>query len=137
MNITKKFPKYIHHKRSFMFTNISTPKYSMNIIDEEFYLWAERSIIPFAIISDSCVALHAKEIRKILYDAINTPVSKKYQVYDLWVEIYLEKCGLPIQEVDMGKKIFRYRVRQINLMGKDKLMEYYKTNQPLFITNKE
>ena len=128
MNIKFSKRRFVRYNPSYI-EYIGNNKYSLNNNDEQFYQWVEKKLTPFALINN----FRAKEIRKIIYEAINTPIQKNYYASDLVVSDYLEACGYPIQEVSEGKKVFKHRIERINLIGKRQLLNCYLTNQPLFI----
>lgn len=117
-------------------TNPEKPKYSSNNDEDDFYCWIEKIVVPFPII---CNDFRAIELRMILYEALNSPPTKYYYFNELWAEEYIKYHfkNVPIQDLCESKKLFTKHVKIINLLGKDRLTEYYKNNHQHFLINRE
>lgn len=75
--------------------------------------------------NDYSVESYLLEIRKDICAAVNDSPNKYYGATDHYLEWYLEKNGIPVEQVYMSKKLYVSRIKAINLMGKHKLFQYY------------
>lgn len=111
--------------------------YSTNKDDNDFYVWIEKILVPFPI-THNC--FRAKNLREILYEALNTPDNDKSHAAGFWTEEYLSTYfdNIPIQQASEAKKLVKTRVKIMNKIGKNQMMEHYKNGQQqLFLTNRE
>jgi len=72
----------LFNRKTSLFTNLYSerPKYSSNNDEDDFYHWVEKMVVPFPIMVDD---YRAKELRKILYEALNSPPDQYYSFNEL------------------------------------------------------
>lgn len=132
---SREIPNFQELQMSFSSGMVKIKKYSANdysFTDQhnKFYHWIENICIPIGNhieLEDRgySIDLYIKEIRKQIYASVNEHPEKDYHVSDTWIEGYLEKNNIPIDQVHISTKLFIKRVKMINLIGKDQMLIYF------------
>lgn len=104
--------------------------YSIDSYDNNFYLWLEHLCIPIKNKvklkeNDYLLESYLLGIRKDICKAVNDPPERAYYAKTLFLEEYLERHNIPVEQVYMSAKLYKSRIKAINLLGRDKLFEYY------------
>ena len=116
--------------RSINFDLLPTSHYSSDPAREQFYLWIEKNALSFKL-SDQ--QRYSKEIRKIIYECCNKPADDHLYVHTFFVELYMEKSGIPIEEAVFHTQKFKSRMCQLNKIGSNKLFDYYQQDKKILI----
>lgn len=124
---------FIEKQRFYSYKAIWGQHYSTDKDKEDFYLWAERILVPVRLYNND---FYCRRVKEEVYKCLN---DEKYHAYTGSLNNYLSNSCFTIEDCCKIEQQFKRNLILANSLGKEKILEYYHKKETIdfFLPTKE